>query len=133
MRIHHIGIASENLERSIRNHEALFNMHPVTDIVEDPVQKVSVVMLSDTKGKGVPIELISPLDDESPVSNIVKKGIRLYHLCFTVENIESALKKAREAGALVISGPSPAKLYGGRKIAFIYTPDGYLVEFLEES
>ena len=133
MRIHHIGIASENLERSIRNHEALFNMHPVTDIVEDPVQKVSVVMLSDTEGKGVPIELISPLDDESPVSNIVKKGIRLYHLCFTVENIESALKKAREAGALVISSPSPAKLYGGRKIAFIYTPDGYLVEFLEES
>jgi methylmalonyl-CoA/ethylmalonyl-CoA epimerase len=132
MKLHHIGIASKDLERSIRHHEAIFNLHPITEIVEDPVHKVSVVLLSDSDETGVPIELVYPLSEDSPASNLLKRGIHLYHICYTVDDIESALKKARTQGAIIISGPSPARLYGGRRIAFIYTPDRYVVEFLEQ-
>jgi len=119
------------MEGSIRRHEVLFNLRPVTEVVDDPVHKVSVVLLSDPMRRGVPIELVSPLSEGSPVSNLLKRGIHLYHICFAVDDVESAIKKARAEGAIVISGPSPAELYGGREIAFIYTPDGYVVEFLE--
>lgn len=131
MELHHIGIASKDMEGSIRRHEVLFNLRPVTEVVDDPVHKVSVVLLSDPMRRGVPIELVSPLSEGSPVSNLLKRGIHLYHICFAVDDVESAIKKARAEGAIVISGPSPAELYGGREIAFIYTPDGYVVEFLE--
>lgn len=132
MELHHIGIASKDIERSIRHHQALFDLHPITEVVDDPAHKVSVVLLSDSKKTGVPIELVSPLSEESPISNLLKRGIHLYHVCYAVDDIESMLRKARNGKSIVISGPSPAKLYGGRRIAFIYTPDGYIVEFLEK-
>ncbi|KPJ59044.1 MAG: hypothetical protein AMJ46_12880 [Latescibacteria bacterium DG_63] len=131
MELHHIGIASTDMERSIRNHCALFNLHPITEIVDDPVHKVSVVLLSESGKTSVPIEIVSPLSGESPVSNLLKRGIHLYHVCYTVDDIESTVKEAKKEKSIVISSPSPAKLYGGRRIAFIYTPDGYIVEFLE--
>ena len=132
MKLHHIGIASNDIKRSIRFHEALFNFHPITEIVDDPTHKVSVVLLSDPRTNEVPIELVSPSSQESPVSSFLQRGTHLYHVCYTVNDIEYMLKKARKEHSIVVSGPAPSKLYGGRKIAFIYTPDKYLIEFLEE-
>jgi len=97
--------------------------------VEDPIHKVSAVLLSDPRG--VFVEIIAPLTDDSPISNILKRGISLYHVCYLVEDLDEALKKIRRK-AVIISKPAPAKLYGGRRIAFVYTPDNYVVEFLEE-
>jgi len=131
MKLHHIGIASENLETAIQHHKMLFEVHPITDIVEDPVHKVSAVLLSGPDG-GVPIELVAPLAKDSPVSRLMKRGIRLYHLCYLAKDIEKTLEEARRQSSLVISKPAPARLYGGRRIAFVYTADGYVVEFLEE-
>jgi len=132
MRLHHIGIASINLERSIKHHQRLFNLQPITDVVTDPLNKVTVILLSDPERKNALIELVCPLGEESPVSSILRRGLSLYHLCYVVEDIESALENARKNGAKIISGPNPAKLYNGKKIAFIYTLDGYIVEFLQE-
>ncbi len=132
VKLHHIGIASNNLERSIRQHEELFGLNRISTIVEDPLQKVSLILMSDQRSPGIPIELVAPLGDQSPIRNLLKKGMHLYHLCYSVDDIESTLKKARKQKAIVVSGPSPARLYNGQRIAFIYTPDGYLVEFLEE-
>lgn len=131
MKLHHIGIASDDIESAIQHHRALFNLQPITEIVEDPIQKVLAVLLSAPEAT-VPIEIVAPLTRDSPLSNILRKGIRIYHLCYLVEDIEKALEEARKQNSLVISRPSPAKLYNGRKIAFIYTPDKYVVEFLEQ-
>ncbi|TET28397.1 MAG: methylmalonyl-CoA epimerase, partial [Candidatus Bathyarchaeum sp.] len=105
---------------------------PVTEVVDDLVQKVSVVLLSGPEADSVPIELIAPLADDSPVSKILKGNMRLYHLCFLVEDIEEALKNFRSHGAIIISGPVPAELFEGKRIAFVYTPDKYVVELLEK-
>jgi methylmalonyl-CoA/ethylmalonyl-CoA epimerase len=132
MKLHHVGIVITDLKSGIRHHEALFNLHPITKIVEDPVQKVAVVLLSSPRAEGPYIELIAPLTDDSAVSNVLRKGTHLYHLCFLVEDIEDALERARRQGSIIISRPTQAKLFNGRKIAFIYTPDHYIVEFLEK-
>jgi len=129
MKLHHIGIASNNIQEAIKRHKTLFGLRQVTSIVEDPIHKVSAVLLSDPRG--VFVEIIAPLTDDSPISNILKRGISLYHVCYLVEDLDEALKKIRRK-AVIISKPAPAKLYGGRRIAFVYTPDNYVVEFLEE-
>jgi len=130
MKLHHIGIAVDDIDKAIQRHKALFGLHPVTEVVEDPIQKVSVVLLSAFGGE-VFIELVAPLAKDSPISNFLKRGIHLYHVCYLVEDLEKTLEEVRQ-DSLIISKPAPAKLYGGRRIAFIYAPDGYVVEFLEE-
>ena len=133
MKIHHIGILTDDIQAGIRHHQDLFDIHPTTEIVEDPIQKVLVVMLSGSEMGDTQIELIQPTSNDSPVANAVKKGSSLYHLCFEVEHLDETLRKTRAKGSLVISHPTPAKLFDGRRIAFIYGPDHYVVEFLESS
>lgn len=132
MRLHHIGIVTDDMDSGIRRHEALFNLHPITPVVNDPRQKVAVVLLATPKEEGAAIELIMPLAEDSPVSNVLKKETHLYHVCFVVDDIEEALSKARKEGAIIVSQPVQAQLYDGKRIAFIYTRDRYLVEFLEK-
>ena len=132
MKLHHVGIVVDDIEAGIQRYKALFGFVPVTEVVDDPVQKVSVVLLSSPESDGAPVELIAPLTDDSPVSNILKGNVRLYHLCFLVENIEEALKNFRSNGAIIISGPVAAELFEGKRIAFVYTPDNYVVELLEK-
>ncbi len=132
MKLHHVGIVTEDIESGIQRYKAMFGFVPVTEVVDDLVQKVSVVLLSGPEADSVPIELIAPLADDSPVSKILKGNARLYHLCFLVEDIEEALKNFRSHGAIIISGPVPAELFEGKRIAFVYTPDKYIVELLEK-
>lgn len=132
MKLHHVGILTKDLKSGIRRYEALFNLHPISEIVEDHIQKVAVVLLSTPRAEGTYIELIAPLTDDSAVSNLLRKETHLYHLCFLVEDIEEALERARRQGSKIISRPTPAKLFNDRKIAFIYTRDHYIVEFLEK-
>ncbi|MDW8049040.1 MAG: VOC family protein [Nitrososphaerota archaeon] len=132
MRLHHIGLATNNIDESIRNHKSLFNFEPVSDIVADEQNKVKVVLLSDSRSIGPAIELVCPLGEDSPISNLLKRGFNLYHLCFVVGNLELSLEKAQKSGAKKVFGPSQAKLYDGKRIAFVYTKDRYLVEFLED-
>jgi len=132
MRLHHVGIITDDVKSAIQRHKALFKLHPITKVVHDTNQKVAVVLLSTPEREGVPIELIAPLTKDSPVSSALKRGTRLYHICFEVDDIEKALDSARKQGAIVVSPPSQAKLYKGRRIAFIYTRDKCLVEFLEK-
>ncbi len=132
MKLHHVGIVVEDIESGIQRYKNLFGFVPVSEVVEDPIQKVSVVLLSNPESEGAPIELIAPLTNDSPVTNILKGNVRLYHLCFLVENIEEALKNFRSNGAIIISGPVPAELFEGKRIAFVYSPDNYVVELLEK-
>ena len=132
MKLHHVGIVVEDIESGIQRYKAMFGFVPVTEVVDDPVQKVSVVLLSGPEADSVPVELIAPLADDSPVSKILKGNVRLYHLCFSVEDIEKELRNFRSHGAIIISGPVPAELFEGKRIAFVYTPDKYVVELLEK-
>ncbi len=132
MKLHHVGIVTDNIELAIRRHKEIFGFVPITEIVDDHIQKVSVVLLSGPEADSVPIELIAPLSNDSPISQILKGKARLYHLCFVVEDIEEALRNFRSHGGIIISGPVPAELYKGKRIAFAYTPDKYVVELLEK-
>jgi methylmalonyl-CoA/ethylmalonyl-CoA epimerase len=55
----------------------------------------------------------------------------LYHLCYTVEDLEGELARFRRHGCVKISGPTPAVAFGGRRIAFLFTPQRDIIELLE--
>lgn len=77
------------------------------------------------------MELIAPLTDDSPIRRLLAKGGGAYHICYEVDNVEAALAEIRPKKCLIVSGPVPAVAFGGRKIAWFYTPANQLVEVVE--
>ncbi|MFW9929286.1 MAG: VOC family protein [Candidatus Thorarchaeota archaeon] len=131
MKLHHIGIAVKDIKKSIQLHEKLFGYRLVSDIVYDPIQKVNVAMLKSPNQDAVGLELVEPVGDDAPVINHLKKNIHLYQVAYEVEDIEKTIQELRKNGAIIISRPQPSILFNQRKIAFIFSPDKYIVELIE--
>lgn len=131
MKLSHVGIIVKDIEQGIKNHESLFGYKQLGPIVDDHTQKVRVVLMGTSDADPVKIELISPLTDDSPVTELLKKRQALYHLCYEVPDIEDAKKKARENGAVIITKPVEAPLFDNRKICFLFTRDHYVIELVE--
>ncbi|MFX1516527.1 MAG: VOC family protein [Promethearchaeota archaeon] len=133
IKIHHVGVAVTSIEETLGFHTQTLGMKQVSKIIDDKILKVRVVLLA-IRAQPVDnclLELVEPLETPSPVDNILKQNNRLYHYCIEVRSLTGALKKAREHHAVIALRPTPSALFNGRRIAFIWTPSHYLIEFLE--
>ncbi|MDY6987193.1 MAG: VOC family protein [Thermodesulfobacteriota bacterium] len=128
MRMHHYGLATENLERSMKVFEALG--YEVSDPVLDPVQKVRVAFVS--RKEELPIELVCDSESGGPTTGILSRvGSGLYHVCYEVDNIEETITALRAKGFLLRHKPVEAVAYNRRRIAWLYSRDIGLIELLE--
>jgi methylmalonyl-CoA/ethylmalonyl-CoA epimerase len=117
-------------------------MKALTRPEPDPIQKVTACFLGQEDGEGFQVELLEPTDDTSPVANfLAKKGGGLHHLCFEVDDIDSAAKGLESRGYRVVSRPVECIGYDrsfglGEKaptrIAFLMTSSKLLVELLQK-
>jgi methylmalonyl-CoA/ethylmalonyl-CoA epimerase len=130
MRLHHVGLAVASIEKAAEQYRQLFGIGLSGLVVEDVRQKVRVAFAE--VAAGVFVEFVEAVGEDSPVASIVKRGGGLYHLCFVVGDIEAAIEQIRRSGGRVVSAPQPAAAFDGRRIAFVYSPDRSLIEFLEE-
>ena len=130
--LEHIGYAVADIEQYLSDFLVpLFQPQSVSQVVEDPLQRVRIAFV--TLQGGGRIELIQPIDETNPVSKFLKdKRGGLYHLCYSVERLERAIARFRQKGCLLISGPTPAAAFNGRKIAFLYTPQFDVIELVEK-
>lgn len=81
---------------------------------------------------GALLELLEPFGDQSPVRGHLKKGGGIYHICFEVDQLEKKLDELKASGnAVVVREPARAPAIEGRRVAFIVTARGELVELLE--
>ena len=130
-RLHHIGFVvasiSPTVERFARSVAASWD----GQIIHDPLQAVRVAFLRPGSSEGPLIELVEPAGPESPVSSFVTRGGGLHHLCYEVDVLDAQLEFARSIGGLVVRSPSPAVAFGGRRIAWIYTAQRLLLEYLD--
>jgi methylmalonyl-CoA/ethylmalonyl-CoA epimerase len=127
----HIGVAVASIEQALSSYRVIFGYHVLSGPFEDPVQKVTVCFLGLDQPGEPAIELVSPSGEHSPVNKYLANGIGAYHMCYEVEDIESALAHVRSNGSIVISNPVPAVAFGGRRIAWFYTPTRQLIELVE--
>jgi len=128
---HHIGIAVRDLQTAVLLYKELFQYELESGPFDDPVQNVSVCFLSSTN-LGPLIELVAPLGPNSPVDRALKQaGGGPYHICYKVPDINTAIGRFTEKGALLLSGPVPAVAFGMRKIAWLQTEARLLVELVQ--
>jgi methylmalonyl-CoA/ethylmalonyl-CoA epimerase len=77
---------------------------------------------------------VEPVGDDSPVLRFLReKGGGLHHACYEVAELENQLSEFRSRGAVIVKRPKPAVAFNGRRIAWIMTAEGALIELLEQS
>jgi len=129
---HHVGFVVRSIENSVQSFAAALQAEWDEHIFHDANQGVRVTFLKNS-AVGNPLwELVEPVDGKSPVQSFAAKGGGLHHVCYVVEKLEDALTRARSLGAVIAREPMPAVAFGGRRIAWIYTKNRLLIEYLEQ-
>lgn len=129
MKLDHIAIAVKSIEERLKIWRDIlgFKLEVIEDVLD---QKVKVAVLNIN---GLHIELLEPLEENSPISKFIEnKGEGLHHLCFEVEDIEGMLLEMKKQGVKLID-EVPRVGASGKKIAFIHPKDmgGVLIELSE--
>ena len=99
MKLHHIGIVVENIQKSLGELTKYLDFESITMPSLVGSQKVNICFL---KTNNVFLELIEPAEENSPISNFIKKGGGFHHLCFEVDDIHLELEKMKKNGAHVV-------------------------------
>jgi methylmalonyl-CoA/ethylmalonyl-CoA epimerase len=130
MDIDHIGFVVEDIHSGIDYYTVVYGYLLEEGPIYDSVQHVNLAMLSSSNGYR--IELIQPVDAKSPSYDFLKKGGGLHHFCYYVPDIEDTIRRMKQCGHLLFKRPIEAVLFGGRKVAFLFSKrDKQIIELVE--
>jgi methylmalonyl-CoA/ethylmalonyl-CoA epimerase len=131
IRLHHVGYVvrsiSEVADRFAQSVAASWDQ----EIIQDPLQDAKVAFLKGIVQEFPLVELVEPASEASPVANFLRKGGGLHHLCYEVESLDKRLEFSQAIGGMIVRPPLPAVAFAGRRIAWVYTKDRLLLEFLD--
>ena len=134
MALHHIGFVVGSIEKTVDRFARSISAQWDGHIIADPLQGVRVTFLRSIASPSESlVELVEPAGAKSPVENFLKRGGGLHHLCYEVDSLTAQLQLSRSLGGLVVRQPMPAVAFGGRHIAWVYTADKLLTEYLARS
>jgi methylmalonyl-CoA/ethylmalonyl-CoA epimerase len=130
-KIDHIGVAVEDIDAALELYGGTFEMTVAhRETVES--QGVEAVLLDVGDGH---VELMRPLAPDTPIGKfLARKGPKLHHVAYAVDDIDATLEKLAGAGLELID--SEARLgIGGSRVAFIQprSTGGVLTEIVEAS
>ncbi len=118
-RIDHIGVAVADLDAAIAQYNEQFEM-AIQHRETVPEQGVEAVLLEVGEGH---VELLSPLDDETPVGKfLASRGPGLHHVAYSVPDVDAELERIKALGIRVIDETSRIGIRGSR-VAFLH-PEG---------
>ena len=128
---HHFGLAVKSFENALIFYKTL--NYKCSKPIIDELQKVELILCRSSNSPDV--ELIKPLNDNSPISNILKNNNEMiYHTCYEVKtakiNISEIFPNNR---AICVSKPKPAILFDGRLVSFYYLKGVGLIEILQKA
>jgi methylmalonyl-CoA/ethylmalonyl-CoA epimerase len=131
--LHHLGFAVSSISAVAEEFAVSISARWDGEIIHDPIQRVRVSFFSPVDTRNPVFELVEPASDGSPVSNFLKKGGGLHHVCYEIDDLESGLREARGVGLVIVADPAPAVAFGGRRIAWVCSKRRLLVELLERN
>lgn len=126
MKIHHIGIAVESLERAQFWNQFL-NLE-TEEYKEIPDQKVKIAFIPVGEVK---IELLEPLGEGAVSKFLEKRGEGIHHIAVQVDDIKDVLTRMKNAGVRLID-ETPRQGAEGL-IAFVHpkSTGGILLELVQ--
>jgi FkbH-like protein len=130
-RFDHVAVAVWDMGTMKRHYEILG--YRCGETIHDPLQNVYLAMCQTERYNA--IELISPVDHESPVYRLLRQnGNTPYHLCYRVPNWMDFLAQLDHAGIVyqIVRETQPAVLFNSLKVTFILVDEVGLFEFIED-
>jgi methylmalonyl-CoA/ethylmalonyl-CoA epimerase len=135
-RLNHVGVATPDLDASIAFYRDVMGATNITEPFDMPSQGVKVCFVN-TPGEngthGTQIELLQPLDENSPVAGFMKKNPLggQHHICYEVPDIHEAKAWFEGLGKKVLGEPRIGA--HGTLIFFVHPKDmgGQLTEIME--
>jgi methylmalonyl-CoA/ethylmalonyl-CoA epimerase len=127
--IDHIGVATDDLEASLRLYEGSMQM-PLAHRETVEAQGVEAVLLDVGECH---VELLSPLGPDTPVGKFLeRKGPGLHHVAYRVENIADTLAALSDAGIELIDS-EPRTGIRNSQVAFLHprSTGGVLTEIVQ--
>lgn len=127
-KFHHIGMAVKDIDATASVYEQGGYHRSAT--IFDPIQNVNICWL--TK-EGTPIvELLAPVDENSPVCKTLEKnGVTPYHCCYVVDNIDEAVALLRKQRYIMTSKTVKAVAFKGSRVCFLFNKYVGLIELVE--
>ena len=128
--LNHVGVAVPSLPDAIETYKTLYGATDITEPFDMPAQGVKVCFVNLPNSQ---IELIEPLNEESPIHNFIEKNPKggQHHVCFEVADIHEAVEVMKSRGATVLGEPRIGA--HGTPIFFVHprNTNGVLVELME--
>ena len=130
-RVDHIGVAVQDLDAAIALHEEAYGMAVAhREVVE--AQGVEAMLLDVGENH---VELLRPLDGETPVGRFLsKRGPGLHHVAYQVSDVQATLDTLRGRGLRLID-ETPRTGIRGSHVAFLHpeSSGGVLTEIVQPS
>ena len=131
-KVNHIAIAVPNIkEAALKWQQALDIKKSEVVVLEEHGVKVVFIEFSNLK-----IELLEPINNESPISKFLEKNPKggIHHICFEVEKITETINSLKNKQIKVLGDGKPKIGAHDKPVVFIHPNDlsGTLVE-LEET
>ncbi|MFD9939402.1 methylmalonyl-CoA epimerase [Nonomuraea sp. NPDC059023] len=134
MRIDHIGIACNDLEEKIALFSGLFELTVVArEVNEEQGVKEAMLHIADGEGGGSYIQLLEPLNADSPVGKfLARRGEGVHHVAFGVPDVAGAMERIGAKGVRLLD-EHPRHGSMGSSIAFLHPKDvgGMLTELVQ--
>lgn len=128
MKFHHIGVATRDLNNSIKSYQSLG--FKAGEKIFDSIQQVTICFME--KADHPLIELIEPANEKSPVNRILDSvGTSPYHFCYYSDNLTDDISLLKSQKFIIVVKPVEAVAFGNDKICFCYNKDFGLMELIE--
>lgn len=128
--LNHVGVAVPDIQEAMETYRTLYGATDITEPFDMPAQGVKVCFVNLPNSQ---IELIEPLNEQSPIHNFIAKNPKggQHHICFEVDDIDEAVRVMKDRGATVLGEPRVGA--HGTMIVFIHpkNSNGVLVELME--
>lgn len=129
-KIEHIGIAVNNLSKSVPLYELLLNTSCYkTEIVASEYVNTAFLKTGENK-----IELLEATDDDSAIAKFLeKKGEGIHHVAFAVDNLLAEMERLKANGFTLLNDV-PKKGADNKMVCFVHpkNTNGVLIELCQE-
>ena len=129
--LHHVGFVVASILQAGSDFARSLAAQWNGEIIHDPLQQARVSFMHSGADGNPAIELVEPDGEKSSLNKFLAKGGGLHHICYEVDSLEAQLEFCRLNGSLIVKQPLPAVAFQGRRIAWVYTKQKLLVEYLE--
>ncbi|MBN2486829.1 MAG: VOC family protein [Bacteroidales bacterium] len=131
MVIDHIGIVVKSMDEGIAQWTNVFGYAQMTGKVVNTLQQVTVVFMK--KEGSLPVKLLEPVSEKSPIYGFAARGGGIHHICFKTDNLDKTIdtfgQMKNEVRILV--KPQPGEAFENENIAFALAKNNLNIELID--